>query len=252
MKKTVAILQSNYIPWKGNFHMMYLVDEYILYDDVQYSHGSWRNRNKIKTPQGLKWLTIPVKVIKGHLLKDQCQRIIDTEVADHSWAEKHWRQIEANYSSAPFWNAYNLKLKSLYEIAAKEVFLSAINYLFLTELMELLGFSTKISWSMAYGASGQKTDRLLDLLSKAGATDYLSGPLAKDYIEKEKFDEAGISLKWMKYGPYPEYSQLFPPFEHGVSVFDMLFMLGTSAPFYIWDNAIDFRGNTFVKERVDS
>ena len=233
-KKTVAILQSNYIPWKGNFHMMYLVDEYVLYDDVQFTRRDWRNRNKIKTPSGLKWLTIPVKNVSNHQSSECGQRICDTEISDHSWAEKHWRQIEANYSIAPFWKMYEAPLKATYEAASEETLLSRVNHLFLSMLMELLGFSTKITWSMDYSAKGHKTDRLLDILQKAEATDYISGPLAKDYIEKEKFDEAGIVLHWMEYGPYPEYSQLYPPFEHGVSVIDTLCMLGTDAPAFIW------------------
>lgn len=234
MKKTVAILQSNYIPWKGTFHMMHLVDEFVLFDDVQFTRRDWRNRNKIKTKNGLQWLTIPVKAAKNHQSQESCQRICDTEISDPSWAEKHWRHIEASYSPAPFWNSYAGKIKHIYETAAHETLLCTVNRLFLTELMQLLGFSTTITWSMDYNADGHKTDRLLDILRKAGATDYLSGPLAKDYIEKEKFEEAEIALHWMEYGPYPEYPQLYPPFEHGVSVLDMLFSLGEKAPSYIW------------------
>ncbi len=234
MKKTVAILQSNYIPWKGNFHMMYLVDEYVLFDDVQFTRRDWRNRNRIKSKNGLQWLTIPVKAVKNHQARESGQRICDTEVSDPFWAEQHWRQIETSYSSAPFWKAYEGKIQSLYEIAASEPFLSKINHLFLTELMNLLGFFTRITWSMDYQAQGHKTDRLLDILKKTGATDYISGPLAKDYIEKEKFEEAGITLHWMEYGPYPEYPQLYPPFEHGVTMLDMLFMLGNNTSKYIW------------------
>ncbi|MDY9920619.1 MAG: WbqC family protein [Synergistota bacterium] len=235
-QKTVAILQSNYIPWKGNFHMMRLVDEYVLYDDVQFTRRDWRNRNKIKTPTGLRWLTIPVKSVSNHQSKECSQRICDTEISDVFWAEKHWKEIESNYSIAPFWKMYETKLKETYETAAKETLLSMVNYHFLSKLMELLVFSTTITWSMDYSAKGHKTDRLLDILQKAEATDYLSGPLAKDYIENEKFDKAGIALHWMEYGPYPEYQQLYPPFEHGVSVLDMLFMLGKDTPSFIWNN----------------
>ena len=234
MKKTVAILQSNYIPWKGTFHMMRLVDEFVLYDDVQFTRRDWRNRNKIKTKNGLQWLTIPVKAVKDHQSQESGRRICDTELSDPSWAEKHWRQIEASYSLAPFWSSYAGKIKHIYETAAKESLLSKVNHYFLSELMQFLGLSTTLSWSMDYDAQGHKTDRLLDILRKAGATDYLSGPLAKDYIEKEKFEKAGIALHWMEYGPYPEYPQLYPPFEHGVSVIDTLFMLGASASAYIW------------------
>ncbi len=233
-KKTVAILQSNYIPWKGNFHMMHLVDEYVLYDDVQFTRRDWRNRNRIKTPNGLHWLTIPVKSVPGHQSPEGGQKICETEISDRFWVEKHWRQIESSYSIAPFWKMYETPLKTAYEAASNETSLSSINFLFLSALMGLLGFSTRITWSMDYHAQGHKTERLLDILQKAEATDYLSGPLAKDYIEKEKFDEAEIALQWMNYSSYPEYPQLYPPFEHGVSIMDMLFMLGPNAPKYIW------------------
>lgn len=234
MSKKVAILQSNYIPWKGNFHMMQKVDEFILYDDVQYTRRDWRNRNKIKTPAGLKWLTIPVKKVENHQSSETGQKICETEISDSSWAEKHWHQIEASYSQAPFWKTCSGKVKKLYEIAAEETLLSHVNFLFLSEIMHLLDFSTEITWSMDYPAQGHKTDRLLDILKQAGATDYLSGPAARDYIENEKFEEAGITLHWMEYGPYPEYPQLYPPFEHGVSILDMLFMLGEEVPSRIW------------------
>lgn len=231
-KKTVAILQSNYIPWKGNFHMMYLVDEFVLYDDIQFTRRDWRNRNKIKTPTGLRWLTIPVKSVPNHQSKEVNQRICDTQISDLFWAEKHWKEIESNYSIAPFWKMYETTLKETYETAAKETLLSMVNYLFLSKLMDLLGFSTTITWSMDYSAQGHKTDRLIDILKKTRATDYLSGPIAKDYIEQEKFNDAGIILHWMNYDKYPEYQQLYPPFEHGVSVLDMLFMLGKDTPSY--------------------
>lgn len=215
---------------------MQLVDEYVLYDDVQYSHGDWRNRNKIKTPNGPRWLTIPVKKMPNHLSPETGQKICDTEIYDRFWAEKHWLQIKLNYSIAPFWKIYETPLKTAYEVASKETLLSNINFLFLSTLMELLGFSTRMTWSKDYHAQGHKTDRVIDVLQKAGATDYLSGPRAKDYIEKEKFDDAGIKLHWMNYGGYPEYPQLYPPFEHAVSVLDMLFSLGGEAPSYIWED----------------
>ena len=61
MGKRVAIVQSCYIPWKGYFDLINGVDEFILLDDVQYSRANWRNRNRIKTPDGTAWLTIPVR-----------------------------------------------------------------------------------------------------------------------------------------------------------------------------------------------
>src|SRR5438046_4323553 len=96
MARKAAIVQSNYIPWKGYFDLIRRVDEFILYDDVQYTRRDWRNRNLIKTPQGLRWLTIPVEV-KGKYY----QSIRDTKIADPVWAASHWQTIVHNYGRAP-------------------------------------------------------------------------------------------------------------------------------------------------------
>jgi hypothetical protein len=222
----VAILQSNYIPWKGYFHIIERVDEFILYDDVQYTRRDWRNRNKIKTPSGPKWITIPVHDEYASM------NINEVATASNDWAERHWAAIEANYRTAPCFPEMAPPLRGMYERASREHRLSDINRLFLGGIAEILGITTKLTWSMDYAASGRKTDRLIDILTKAGAATYLSGPSAHNYIEEDKFREAGITLEWMSYD-YPEYPQLYPPFEHGVSVLDMLFNLGGRAVDYI-------------------
>jgi hypothetical protein len=99
--KTIAIVQSNYIPWKGYFDLIARVDEFILYDDMQYTRRDWRNRNLIKTAQGLQWLTIPVDV-KGKYF----QRINETQISDANWAEVHWKSIVHTYARAPFFAQY--------------------------------------------------------------------------------------------------------------------------------------------------
>jgi hypothetical protein len=218
MGKRVAILQSNYIPWKGYFHMIKLVDEFVLYDDVQYTRRDWRNRNKIKTPDGLKWLTVPVRDRYASL------KICEVEVAVHDWAEKHWNAIETHYKKAPYFEDIAPHLRKMYEEAAAKKYLSEINYIFLSGIGKLLNISTCLTWSMDCRAQGQKTDRLIDILRKTEARIYLSGPAGRNYIEEDKFRDAGIALEWMKY-EYPEYPQLYPPFEHGVSVVDLLFCL---------------------------
>lgn len=96
MNKRIAILQSNYIPWKGYFDMIAAVDEFILYDDMQYTRRDWRNRNQIKTPQGVQWLTVPVRV-KGKY----DQTIRETEIDGIDWAGTHWKIIAQNYRRAP-------------------------------------------------------------------------------------------------------------------------------------------------------
>jgi hypothetical protein len=167
--KKVAIVQSCYIPWKGYFDLINLVDEFILYDDRQYTRRDWRNRNRIKTPQGSQWLTIPVEV-KGRYE----QRIDETRISDPGWADQHWKTLRHNYASAPFFDDYRNRLESLYR-SAGDPRRSAVNRLFLDELCGILGIRTSLSWSTDYEAVGAKTERLVSLCVAAGATTYLSG-----------------------------------------------------------------------------
>ncbi|MDO4476184.1 MAG: WbqC family protein [Lachnospiraceae bacterium] len=226
--KKVAILQSNYIPWKGYFDIINMVDEFILYDDMQYTRRDWRNRNKIKTPRGEQWLTIPVEV-KGKFF----QKINETKVANHDWAHDHWRAIQLNYAKAPYFKKYEPIFADLYEKAAQLEYLSEINHLFMTTICELLGIKTKITWSSDYELVDGKTERLAGLVKSAGGGYYLSGPAAKDYIVDEVFEEAGIELDYMSYEGYPDYPQLYGDFTPSVSVLDLLFMTGEDAPKYM-------------------
>jgi hypothetical protein len=225
--KHVAIVQSCYIPWKGYFDLINLVDEFVLYDDRQYTRRDWRNRNRIKTPQGSQWLTIPVEV-KGRY----DQRIDEARISDPEWADRHWKTLEHNYRAAPHFEDYSDTLASLYG-GATDPRLSTVNRAFLETICRLLGIETSLSWSTDYDAHGTKTDRLVSLCQASGATDYLSGPSAKEYMDESRFEEAGIQLEYMNYSGYPEYPQLHPPFEHEVTVLDLLFNAGPEAPQYM-------------------
>jgi hypothetical protein len=228
MTKKVAIVQSNYIPWKGYFDLINLVDEFILYDDVQYTRRDWRNRNKIKTSRGLRWLTVPVRV-KGRYY----QKIREAEVSDPEWAGRHWQSVVHNYSRAEHFDTYKDLFEELY-LGQNERFLSRVNYQFLAAICQILGIRTKLSWSMDYDTAEEgRTERLVGLCKQAGATEYISGPAAKAYIEEELFNNEGIELRYMDYSGYPEYNQLFPPFEHGVSIIDLIFNEGPDAPRYM-------------------
>ena len=227
MKKKAAIVQSFYIPWKGYFDLINSVDEFILFDDMQYVRRFWNNRNRIKTPSGLIWLTVPVQV-KGKFT----QAIKDTIINDEKWAEQHWETITRNYARASYFDRYSALFESLY-LECSEVNLSRINHRFISAVMEILGIETKISWSVDYRCPRGKTERLVSLCKQAGAEIYVSGPSARDYIEESLFEEAGIELRYMDYSGYDEYPQLHPPFVHEVSVIDLLFNTGPQAPDYM-------------------
>lgn len=225
--KSVAILQSNYIPWKGYFDLIAAVDEFIIYDDMQYTRRDWRNRNKIKTPQGLQWLTVPV-LVKGKYN----QLIKETEIDGSAWAENHWKTIVQNYRRSKYFDEIEEWLGPLYKTNSYTL-LSSLNREFIQKICNYLSIDTKITSSSEYILVEGKTLRLVDICKQAGATEYVSGMSAKEYLEEEIFSELEISLKWFDYQNYPEYNQLWTGFEHGVSIVDLLFNCGKESVSYM-------------------
>ena len=214
--KKIAISQSNYIPWKGYFDLINRVDEFILYDDAQYTRRDWRNRNKLKTPQGLKWLTIPVDV-KGKYF----QKINETKISDKGWGVKHWQQIKQNYAKAKNFKKYKDIFEELY-LSCKEEYLSEINHKFIITINQILGIKTKIRFSSEFKIYGDQTEKLINICKQCNATIYISGPAAKSYFDKQLANKEKIQVKWMNYENYKEYEQLHPPFEHGVTILDLI------------------------------
>lgn len=202
--------------------MVAAMDEFILYDDMQYTRRDWRNRNKIKTPQGLQWLTVPVK-IKGKYH----QTIRETEIDGIGWAETHWKTISQNYHRTPHFEEIAVLFKPIYQ--RQHTHLSALNRELIEAVCSYLGITTKISNSWDYQLIEGKTERLTNLCLQAGGAEYISGPAAKDYIDESIFNEHGIKLSWFDYAGYPEYTQLWGDFTHGVTILDLLFNEGPNA-----------------------
>lgn len=225
--KRIAIVQSNYIPWKGYFDLIHAVDEFVLFDTAQYTRRDWRNRNRIKTAEGLQWLTIPVAT-KGRYL----DAIRTIEVSDPAWNQRHWRTIVAHYSRAAHFRAVAPALEHLF-LSCTETRLSAVNLHLLEGLCSLLQIETPLSSSSDYPMAEGQTERLVSICVAAGATVYLSGPSAASYIEPDKFAAAGVALEYFDYQGYPEYDQLYPPFEHNVSIVDLLLNTGPDATRYM-------------------
>jgi hypothetical protein len=225
-----VILQPSYIPWRGYFHQIWKADLFIFYDDVQYDKNGWRNRNRIKTSQGMQWLTIPVHT-KGTV--SEAIPINKIKISwERPWNLHHWRGIQFAYSKAPFFGKY---FDYFSEVFNRNLdYLSEFTIQTTIELARILGIDhTKfMRASEIESIEGEKTDRLISILKKVGADHYISGPSAKGYIEQDKFDEAGIKLEYMVYN-YPEYEQLYPPFESQVSIIDLLFMKGEESLNYI-------------------
>jgi hypothetical protein len=180
--KRIAIIQSAYIPWRGFFDLIARCDEYVIFDTVQFAKRHWHNRNKLVTPNGPVWLTIPV--------------------------------------------ATKSKFEQLYRLAGEKSLLTETNEIFLRGISRILGISTAITRDRGYEPQGARSERLLDICRKAGATHYLSGPSARSYLDESLFADAGIKVEWMEYPAYPPYPQVWGEFEPAVSVLDMLFNAG--------------------------
>jgi hypothetical protein len=225
-----AILQPSYIPWRGYFDIVRKVDLFVFYDDVQYDKHGWRNRNRVKTAAGPKWLTVPV--FKQGAVSEGIP-IHDIEIRwDPDWSESHRGVLRESYRKSPHFDRYFPIFAEA--LAARPRRLVDLTIPLTERLAAELGIrNTRFRRSSEFVLGGRKTDRLLDLLSQLGATHYLSGPSARDYLDEAAFTAAGIGLEYMEYS-YPEYPQLHPPFEPAVSILDLLFMTGDDAPRYIW------------------
>ena len=218
--KKIAIVQSNYIPWKGYFDLIAHVDEFILYDDVQYTKRDWRNRNRIKTPTGLQWLTVPV-LTKGSFK----QKINETKIDGTKWQIDHWQSLEKNYSRAPYFIEVSSWLKPLFT-ENSYIYISELNRRFLFSICSYLGIKTKISSSSDYKLFGDKTERLANLCVQSYGTEYVSGPAAKSYIDESVFSKMSLNFTWFNYGTYKEYPQQWSGFDHKLSILDLLFNCG--------------------------
>lgn len=221
----VGIIQSNFLPWIGYFDFIREVDLFIIEDDLQYTKGDWRNRNKIKTPRGAVWITVPVKY-------KRMEQLIEETSIDYStpWAKKILNRIRESYRVAPYFEPYFSELSEL--LLKPTATISELNLSLINWVCHHLDINTPIAFSHQYHPLGTKTERVVCILRQVGASRYLSGPAGKNYIVPELFEQAGIQLEYKQYN-YPEYEQLYPPFDPAVSALDVLFMKGADARFYL-------------------
>lgn len=224
---TVAVLQSNYLPWKGYFDFIHEVDLFVFYDDVQFTTNDWRNRNRIPTANGLTWLTVPVGAAINRL-------ICEVAIPDHRWQRKHWKTLQQGYAGTPGLARYGDYFRSFYEDRHWQS-LSDMNQTLIRDIAGMLAIRTRFDDSRNFHLQGQRQERLLDLLVQLGATRYVSGPAGRNYIVADGFREAGIELLWKDYSGYPRYPQRHGhPFEHAVSVVDVLFNTGDDAAHHVY------------------
>lgn len=223
-----VILQPSYIPWRGYFHQIQKADVFVFYDDAQYDRSGWRNRNQIKTKDGLKWLTIPVHR-KGAVTDGIPINQIRIDWS-RPWAKRHWESIRHAYGRAPHFDDYREMLEVLYSRRSELL----VDFVVDTTiaLAQRLGITkTQFIRSSTLPAQGHKTDRVISILKLLDADYYISGPSAKSYLEMEKFGD--IPVEFMDYD-YPPYPQLYGDFAGNVSVLDLMFMAGQNAGRLIW------------------
>lgn len=220
----VAIVQSNYIPWRGYFDLIDDVDLFVFYDDVQYTAKNWRNRNRIKTVNGPMWLSVPVLHQRETLIQ-QAEILYQQR-----WVSKHVRSLTLAYQEAPFFKTYAGEFFDL--LSEQFPTISALNVAACTWVMGRLGTRTRTCMSAELGIRGATRNRPLAILKRLGATAYLSGPTAKPYTDVEAFAAAGIGLEFKSY-EYPDYPQLHGAFEPRVSILDLLFNCGDNSRDYL-------------------
>src|SRR5262249_1675282 len=158
----------------------------------------------------------------------------EVEISDPRWQRVHWKTLCQLYGKAPCFERYRRFLQEVY-LGREWRNLSELNRSLSERVARgVLGIPTGFPCSTGYAAEGSKQDRVLGLLRQLGAETYVSGPAAKAYLQPECLEAAGIGLVWKDYSGYPEYPQLHPPFEHAVTILDLLFNVGSEAPYYIW------------------
>lgn len=228
----VAILQSNYIPWKGYFDLIHDADVFVFYDCVKYTKNDWRNRNKIYVNASPQWITIPIASESTKL------KIEEVKITDTTWQETHAKTLTLGYKKAPFFFQLE-ELIQHYFIEKKWSHLSELNQYIITDISQRLGITTKFINSQELTLAGDRVEKLINICTQLNATEYISGPAAKDYLSEKEylFENNTISLSYKNYPQYKEYKQLQSPFESSISIVDMIANLNWSdIPSYIWGN----------------
>jgi hypothetical protein len=216
----VAGHQPNYLPWLGFFDKMVQCDVFIIEDNVQFERQGFTNRTKIKTFQGVRWLTVPVKH-SGNSLPINEITIADT--AGQDWAKQHWLMLKSNYSRAPFWGEFNSFFEQTY--SQKWNRLMDLNMRFIKGFMDFFKIKRRLVFASSLGVSGKKSELVLAQCKALGATKLFSGIGAQNYLNLQRFEEEGIKVVFQDF-QHPVYPQLGEDFVPGLSAVDYLFWAG--------------------------
>ncbi len=220
-----AISQPTYLPWLGYFDLIDQVDRFVLLDSVQFEKQSWQQRNRIKTPAGLQWLTLPV-MFRGRL----GQQILGVEIRDPEFVRKHLRAVELNYRRAPFFEMYFPKLSQILQSCSSSALLVDLNIGIIRWLCSVLGIRTQILRSSQLNEKGRRSQLLVNICQALSADLYLSPLGSSTYLldDLSLFCHAGINVAFQHY-EHPQYRQLFPPFLSHASLLDLIFNEGENS-----------------------
>jgi len=216
----LVVLQPGYLPWLGFFDQMHWADTFVIYDDVQYTKNDWRNRNRIKGPNGPQWLTVPVHFHLGSLIKDVALP------EDKRWVKSHVKSLQFAYAKAKYFDDYFLRIKELIEAPHER--LIDLDMALIMYLNGTLGIDTQILYSSRMQAQSSKSQRLLNMCRECGATEYLTGDAARDYLDMKLFEDNGIEVRYHNY-KHPVYPQLHGEFIPYLSIVDLLFNCGSES-----------------------
>lgn len=219
MNKTICIHQPDFLPYLGFFDRLLKSDLFVVLDNVQFLRRGWHHRDKIKTLQGVQWLTVPIQKKNRY-----SQLIKDTKIENGThWKRKHLSTIEQNYSKAPYFRQYIGGLQRIYEKSFD--YLLDLNMELLQWSMGILGCSIKTVFASSLPVTSTGSLRLVEIVEFLGGTTYLSGTGAKAYLEEELFTARNLAVKWQNF-IHPIYPQLFGNFVPNLSVLDCVLNCG--------------------------
>lgn len=214
--RVAAIHQPNYLPWIGYFHKILRSDIFIFLDDSEYSSGSWMNRNRIKTPDGWTWLTVPVR--------DSSVPIREVRIANqNNWSEEHWKSLTHNYGGAPYFEEWRPYLADVYDKEWERLY--PLNFHLSEEICNELGVAYEFVEASTFDISGTGSERLAKLCDAVDADRYLCGMGADGYMSESDFEERGIAVAYQDF-EYPTYDQRFGEFIPNLSFIDVLMNVG--------------------------
>jgi len=216
----VFVHQPEYIPWLGFFDKLARCDAFVIYDDAQFQHGGFHNRNRIRTRQGWEWLTVPI-------MHGYPQTIKEVKIAENKWREKQLSIIKQNYEKTPYFQKYFPLIKEA--IGFNHELLIGLNLHLIKAIAEVLNIKVNMVRSSEFPYFGkEKNEKLVSICKFMGADTYLSGQGGRDYIDEDMFSKADITVQWHTY-QHPKYKQMFDDFQPNMSIIDLLFNAGSHA-----------------------